>query len=195
MKPSLLWFYGKSGYGKTSAAQYLAEQVRQDDGRVCPYTSEDVLEQLLDACRVRTGTERLIALLATFDFLLLDDLDLILQGKKHTQRAMRDVLLNVAREGTTVCVVTRQAPSSLEGFHFPSDVCIPYEFHAPPLYKKLSLLSCWTQTSTLSRMETVLLAENSQNLFTLRGRFLKQSFVRKSSDSVSKRERTKPFLV
>lgn len=71
----LLW--GKNGRGKTSAACYVAKEVRRTGASVLIITAASLIESVLEKVETEDGAP-LIDRARTVDFLLLDDL-----GKEH----------------------------------------------------------------------------------------------------------------
>lgn len=74
----LLW--GPNGRGKTSAAAFVAKEVRRTGASVLMATAASLLDSVLQKTEVEGGL--LIELARTVDFLLIDDL-----GKEHASKS------------------------------------------------------------------------------------------------------------
>lgn len=86
----LLW--GPNGHGKTSAAAFVAKEVRRTGASVLMVTARSLTESVVEKTEVDAG-ELLIERAREVDFLLLDDL-----GKEIAKDWAEGVLENLLRE-------------------------------------------------------------------------------------------------
>jgi DNA replication protein DnaC len=95
----LLW--GENGRGKTSAACFVAREVRRTGASVLMITAASLIESVLEKIEVQEGL--LLDRARTVDFLLLDDL-----GKEHPGRSgfADRVLENLLRERSAAHLTT-----------------------------------------------------------------------------------------
>lgn len=94
-------FAGNNGVGKTSAACFIAREVRRTGASVLMITAASLIESVLEKTEVEEGL--LLDRTRIVDFLLLDDL-----GHEHSSKSKFEdrVLENLLRERGSACLTT-----------------------------------------------------------------------------------------
>lgn len=103
-----LLFWGENGRGKTSAAAFVAREVRRTGASVLMVTSASLIESVIEKTEVEEGL--LLDRARSVDFLLLDDL-----GKEHStktgfsERALENLFRDRSSSHLTTFVTTNMS--------------------------------------------------------------------------------------
>jgi|SRR3989344_5745322 len=173
-RKSIFWIYGKSGYGKTAIARYLVDKFVAKNLKVCPLTSGDFINLILEFIRNRYPKEWLISRFQKYDLLVFDNIDVFLSGKPAMQESVSKLLMEIIKNGKTkIVLATSVSPNKLKKLKFQDDKIYIARLKKPTVDFKIQLLKQYINQNGINVSPEVVYntAKIADNLFQLQGAF------------------------
>ena len=177
-----LWIHGKNGYGKTELANYLIQRFKNNNRKTYSITAEKLIGSMIRIIRGYGSITAIVSLTSSFqdyDLLVIDNVDLTLKEKPHTQKELKELILEITKNGRTkVVLITNRNPEKLKNLMFDSQYCCYTSLKTPTMGFKTGLLNNMASQDRISIPKDVIAdtAKNSKNLFQLKGLFNKIHF-------------------
>lgn len=179
---SIFWIHGKSGYGKTAIANYLVDKFLEKNKKVCPITSEDFVNLVVNAARNYHPHEWILSHFQEYNLLVLDNFDIFLKNKPITQGVVKELLLKISESRKTKIILTTGTNlNKLRNLRFNIDEIYRINLKKPTIDFKIKLLKRHLEQNKMNTPEGILynIAKGTDNLFQLNGLFHQLQFIRK----------------
>ena len=179
---SIFWIHGKSGYGKTAIVDYLVDRFMEKNKKVCPLTSEDIVNLIVNAARNQYSNKWILSHFEGYDLLVFDNIDILLNNKYFTQTSIKELLQKISEGGKIKIILTTGTNlNKLRNLRFNIDEIYRVNLKKPTIDFKTKLLKKYLERNKMNAPKGILynIAKGTDNLFQLNGLFHQLQFIKK----------------
>lgn len=173
---SILWIYGKSGYGKTALARHIIGRFREKDKETYSLDAKDFKETFNDYVKYNRDKDVLIGQCQNYDLMLFDNVDLSFHRLKYNQQEFKYIISEIIKnKKTKIILISNKRPRRLKPLKFSTEDCHYLHLKSPSMDLKIKLLKdlARRRKTKIPEQTIACIALIADDLFQLQGEFNK----------------------